>query len=359
MTSSRRRLAALVIAPLLVVGLSACAGAEPAAQPTPSPTPTPTVEAPPEAKPGSRVPLSCDELAAVPSEFTGVSVTAVDQSIDHVVAGFADCTLQVTVGGATALLDLTIVPELTDDRVVRLDVAAPYEPAVVGFAGPRSGAGCQEAYVPLQVVFCESVSFADQYTIVVNLNPMDASVDAELAISALASFHSALIAALNAAGDPLPAWSPGPGVLAFPRFCDSGAQSIVDALPFESGPHEDTRSGDGAPIYSVANERAGSSWCEWSATSTSPIGGYLTLEVVPGAAFAIDDGRFAPQGSEVAVSGADRAWLFVNEYGQHDVTFVVDDSIAIVRYSPDTRDPDPVASVYAVIDAIIATGPRT
>lgn len=359
MTSPRRRLATLVLAPLLIAGLAACAGAEPEAQPTPSATPTETVEPTPEAKPGSRVPLSCDELAAVPSEFTAVSVTAVDQSIDHVLAGFTDCTLAVTVGGASARLDLTIVPEVTDARVVWLDVAAPYEPALVGFAGPRSGAGCQEAYVPLQVVFCESVSFSKQFTIVALLNPGDAPVEAAPTISALASLHSALIPVLDAVGEPLPAWSAGPGVLAYPRFCESGAQPVFDALPFESRPQEDTRSGDGAPIYAVANDMAGSSWCEWSATSTSAVGGSLSLEVMPGAAFAIDDGRFAPQGSEVTVAGTDRAWLLVNEYGQHDVTFVVDGSIGIVRYSPDSRDPDPVASVSAVIDAIVATGPRT
>lgn len=362
MTSPRRRLAALVIAPLLVVGLAACAGAEPEALPTPTPTPTPTVEAPPEAKPGSRVPLSCDELAAVPSEFADVSVTAVDRSIDFVLAGLTDCELAATMDGSPVQLYLAIIPEVVDSRLTFLTVADPYEPSTVGFAGPRSGAGCQAS--DGEAIFCESIAVSQEYTIVVNLSPESSAVPAEPAISALASYQSGLIPVLDATGEPLPAWEAGPGVLQYPGDCDTEMgtvdQHIIDALPFETASAEFPGSGDGAPIYREAERRAGSSWCMWSGSFASGSSGSVTLSVLPGAAFAIDDGRFTPRGSEIVVSGADRAWQEVDEYGTYIVTVVVDRSIATVYYSPDYRgvDPDPSASILAVVAAVIASGPR-
>lgn len=360
MTSPRRRLAALVIAPLLVAGLAACAAAEPEALPTA--TPTPTVEPPPEAKPGSRVPLSCDELAAVPSEFTGVSVTDVDRSIDFVLAGFTDCTLAATVGGAAVSLQLAIIPEVTRAPVTFLNVDEPYEPATVGFAGLRSGAGCQA--FEGDAVFCESIALSQQYTIVLNLFPESGTVPAEPAISALASYQSSLLPVLDAAGDPLPAWDPGPGVLAYPSDCATEMstvdQPIIAALPFASTPAEASGSRDGAPIYYEAARRAGTSYCTWQGTFESDSFANLTLGVYPGAAFAIDDGRFAPFGSEVVVVGADRAWQYRAEDDSLTMTFVVDQSIGVVTYRPDYRgvDADPIATLLAVVDAVITTGPR-
>ena len=84
------------------------------------------------------------------------------------------------------------------------------------------------------------------------------------------------------------------------------------------------------------------------------------LEVLPGAEFAIDDGLFSPEGIEVDVPGADRAWQAVTADGRYDLTVVADHSIVTLRYSPpyDGSDPDPTASVLAVMDAVIATAPR-
>ena len=137
-------------------------------------------------------------------------------------------------------------------------------------------------------------------------------------------------------------------------------QHIIDALPFESGPAIYMGSGDGPLIVLEAERRAGSSTCTWSGYAPSSYAS-VTMVVLPGASFAIDDGRFSPEGTEIVVSGADRAWQYFGEYGQYTVTFVVDRSIVVVYYSPDDRglDPDPEASVLAIVDAVIASGPRT
>ena len=360
MTSSQRRLAALVIAPLLVVGLAACAGAEPEAMPTPSstPTPTPTIEPPPEAKPGSRVPLSCDELAAVPSEFTDVAVTAVDSAINLVLAGFTNCELAATVASTPVRLRLLIVPEVDDPG---LTPVPSWEPSVLGFAGPRSGAACG-AYGDLSS--CEAVAVAQQYSIVVYLGSDSGAVPVEPTLAALASFTISLVSALDAAGEPLPAWDPGPGLLRYPPECETAMrdvdQPIIDALPFESGPAIYLGSGDGPEIYLEAERRAGTSLCNWSGSVSSGSSASVTLWVLPGASLAIDEGLFAPEGAEIVVSGADRAWQNLDDSGTHTVTIVVDRSIVVVYYSPDSRDidPDPEASVLAVVGAVIANGPR-
>ncbi len=358
MTSPRRRLAALVLAPLLMAGLAACAGAEPEAQPTPTPTPTETVEPTPEAKPGSRVPLSCDELAALPSEFADVAVTAVDSSIDLVLAGFTDCRIVATVASTPVRLSLIITPEVADTGLLPVPS---YEPSVQGFAGPRSGAACGFYGDPGS---CESVAVAQHYSIVVYLYSESGAVSAESALSALASYVSSLVSALDAAGEPLPAWDPGPGVLRYPAACESAMrevdQPIIDVLPFESMPADYSGSGDGAPIYHDAVRRAGTSSCSWQSSFTLDLFASVGMTVYPGAAFAIDDGRFVPAGAEIVVNGAERAWQYLDDDGVHGVTMVVDESIVEVYYSPDYRggDPDPVGSLLAVVDAIIATGPR-
>lgn len=355
---SQRGMAALVIAPLLVVALAACAGAEPEAVPMPTPTPTPTVEAPPEAKPGSRVPLSCDELAAVPSEFSDVAVTAVDTSMDLVLAGFTNCELAASVASTPVRLMLLVVPEVDDPGLAPVPS---WEPLVLGFAGPMSGAACG-AYGDLSS--CQSVAVAKQYTIAVYLGSDSGAVPVEPTLAALASFTIGLVSALDAAGEPLPAWDPGPGLLRYPPECETEMrevdQPIIDALPFESGPAEYRGSGDGPEIYLEAERRAGSSLCTWSGNVSSGSFASVTIWVLPGASFAIDDGRFAPEGTEIVVSGADPAWQGLTSYGTPVVTVVVDRSIVIVNYDLDYRsiDPDPEASLLAVVAAVIATGPR-
>ena len=348
-----------MIAPLLVVGLAACAGVEPEVMPTPTPTPTPTVEAPPEAKPGSRVPLSCDELAAVPSEFTEVAVTAADSSITMLWAGFTKCELAASVASTPVRLSLLVVPEVDDPGLAPVPT---WEPSLLGFAGPSSGAACGQYGDPSS---CQSVAVAQQYTIAVYLGAQSGPVSADPTLSALASFTTGLVSALDAAGEPLPAWDPGPGLLRYPPDCETAMrdvdQHIIDALPFESGPAITMGSGDGPRIELEAERRAGSSLCTWSGSASSGSLAQVTVWALPGASFAIDDGRFVPEGPEIVVSGADRAWQYLDEeYGQYSVTIVVDRSVVVVYYSPDYRgvDPDPEASLLSVVDAIIAGGPR-
>jgi hypothetical protein len=130
---------------------------------------------------------------------------------------------------------------------------------------------------------------------------------------------------------------------------------IIDALPFESARAEFPYSNDGAYIYFVANRRIGGVGCEWrSATGSS-----LIVSVMAGASWVVDEGRFTPQGSEINVAGADRAWLVTpTGGGQVLVTFVVDRSLAFVNYQSNGEDSADVDAVLAVVAAVIASGPR-
>ena len=352
-----RRLAALIVAPLLVVGLAACATAVPEAMPTPTPTPTSTVEAPPEAKPGSRIPLSCVELAALPSEFTSVSVTETDL-FQFAVAGFASCVLGAQIEGADASLRLVILPDLKDTPVGWFDAAGAPAEATIGFAGSRSGVLCAVDVGGSQTSRCESFADAQQFSVSLDLN-VDGVVSQAGAITALASYLSALVPALDAVGDPLPAWDAGPGVLTYPNDCENDMAAvdgpIIDVLPFESARAEFPYSDDGAYIYVVANRRTGGIGCEWRSGIAS-----LRLTVVAGASWVIDEGGFTPLGSEISLAGADRAWLEAQTgSSQVIVTFVVDRSLAFVSYEADSGgDPAVVDAVLAVVAAVIATGPR-
>lgn len=323
-----RRVAALVIAPLLVVSLAACEGVEPEAPPTltPTPTPTPTETIAAPVAPTSRVPATCDAVMAsdLVSGFVETKVTSSIDPLQALVdqAGFLDCIIRDgTLGGTPALLAVAVAvgqPAGALSEAIGRAQSAGYP---VGFAGDQSVSWCAES----NGYSCTAEVQVGGYVaeLVLNYDGTFTSTMAEDTLSYLAEIADRM------AGWPAPgsAWTPPARALAWDPDCASGVGSdealVREVIPFDVRPAEPAGVEGGSMFWLRAVEASSYVHCVWSGP-----GGEVRVSILPGGAWLFDEG-IALRGTPTAVPDALAAAVSVETFSAALSAYVRDSSVHV------------------------------
>ena len=331
MTSSQRRLAALVIAPLLVVGLAACAGAEPEAMPTPSstPTPTPTETIAAPTSPTSRVPATCDELFSssliAGGELNEYGSSAVAQ------AGYLGCFFEGSFGGALARLSVDVSVDPPVEEVQRL----------LGRAGDPESPGCDARY-------CRILFFSGDYAVEILVS--DYPAGAAPLTPLVEAFTAEIEQRVSSWPTPAPLWQPPGDALRWEFDCAEliPRQDVVrDVVPFPVG---DARRAGGDLHYMSfwALAATGTTQCVWD-----DIGSGVSVEILPGGAWMHEAGIPLP-GEPYSFAGALAAARDA-ENRPSTISAYIDGSLVSVGVSPpEGSGIDGAAVAEAVLAAIVA-----
>jgi hypothetical protein len=361
MRSPRRRLYAVVAAPLLVLSLAACAPEAAPEQPaTSEPTPTDTVAA--HTPPGSRVPATCEQLFAGLDGFTGGPARVVDTEylvtealLDQ--AGFEFCTVSGTIGG-TPVDITTVVGVDVDEAQMRssLDYADEYDLAT-DLGGELSVSEC----IPQRdFSYCLTTIYASGYLIEFSTVLRGAvAADFDASFRSLAADLGDRVRAWPA---PVAAWVAPEGALTWAHTCETDVAAsdaaIRTAMPFDVAPPTIIGSGDGFSMIYEAERRQQATSCSWY-SSGEPFGS-VSIEIAPGSAWVVEQGTPLP-GLAIDYPGALAAsvvdWPSVAEPTQAWLWVAIDGSIIVVEVSTGGAHFDRQASIDAaiqVIDAIVA-----
>ena len=309
MTHARRRLVAFVVAPLLVVGLAACAQVEPEALPMPTPTPTETVAAP--TLPTSRVPATCDELFTSNVVDGGTASPVADPVLTQ--AGYLGCIYDGMIGEKSASLFVVISVDPPADTVQN----------VYGRTGDLSFSDCADGFS-----VCEALFFSGPYAVGVSV--YDSVADrAEIAPS-FESFVAEIAERVSSWPPPEPAWQPPVDALSWSFDCEGAVvaqQDVVrDVVPFPFG--DAFRAGSDAGYYNFwALDATGSTQCVWSDNGAS-----MSVEILPGGAWMYEAG-IPLVGEPYPLDGALAAAL-ETQNGSFQLEAYIDGSFVQVRIDP-------------------------
>ncbi|MGV3734105.1 MAG: hypothetical protein ACO1N6_11980 [Microcella sp.] len=359
MISLGRRAVAAAASVLLVAGLAACAPAEPEAQPqptvTPSATPTPVGPTPP----GSRVPVPCDEILQSTEAFAATSVNAEpfpDLPLIAVLAqsGFDLCTAEGALGGTAVSVTFVAAVDVTDEWTVSTAERLAENGYPSGFGGDASWSTCRASDAPS---YCESEVLAGRYLAYYSVAPAG-EVAADFDESVVA-FGADLADRMTQWPAPAAPWTRQDGALAWASDCEGEvAQTdapVRAALGFESYGAKYSGGGDGAAILFLADTLQDRTLCEWSSQTGA---GRASVDLVPGAAWLLDDGAVLP-GTPITYPGAVAATSFRYPGSSSiDVHLIIDGSYLVVQYQNDGLGVDDQADLEGalrVADAIAAT----
>lgn len=331
MTFSRRRLAALVIAPLLVVGLVACAGVEPEAtqSPTPTPTPTPTETVAAPTMPTSRVPVTCDELFASPLVSGSVASSYGSPSVKQ--AGYLGCVYQGMFDGrgAAILIDVSVDPPIDE-----LNRVLGWPEDTESVTCDDEGWGCYADFVSASYVVDFSLEFSEISASNREVAPLFEAFAADLK-QQVASWPAAA-----------PLWQPPADAMRWAFDCPAliPRQDVVhNAVPFPLG--DAFRPGSDTRYMSLLAQAATSmtSCVFWND------GAGVTVELLPGGAWMHEAG-IPLQGDPYSLEGA-LAAVSVTDYGDSRVSAYIDGSLVTVGVSPPEGSG---IDGYAVAEDVIA-----
>lgn len=360
MRSPRRRLCAVVAAPLLVLSLAACVP-EPEAAPEPPPTvePVPTETAATPTPPGSRVPATCEQLFAGLAGFAGGPAARVD--LDYLPniavlaqAGYEFCRVPGMIGGTPVTITTVVGVDIARDSVQKTVDAADEFGLPTGVGGELSYTECTAAS---DFSYCSTGVYANGYLIEFTI-VRDGAIAADFD-SSLRRLTVDLGERAESWPAAVPAWIPPPGALTWANDCEgevvASDAAIRVAMPFDPWPPTFFGSGDGYPLFYKAEELQSTTHCEWS--SSGDDFGSASISITPGAAWIVEAGATLP-GTPIDYPGALAASVVDNpEYSNVSVWVVIDNSIVIVDmdtgYLIDDR-PGEIDAALEVVDAIVA-----
>ncbi|MBX9472745.1 hypothetical protein [Microcella sp.] len=363
MSSLQRVVTALPTVALVVLALAACAPEpEPEAQPTQTiaPTPTETIAAP--SAPGSRVPMTCEQLFAGVDGFTGGP--AVDVALDSLLlkatvdqAGFEYCTISGAIG-ATPVEIRTVVGVEIDEAVIQRSIEFAEEYGLgTNVGGELSYSEC----IPVDTYsYCVTEIFAGGYVLQFSTSP-DGPVAADFEQS-FRSFAADLGDRALAWPAPAPAWAAPEGALTWAHTCETEVAAsdaaIRAAMPFEVMPPTIIGSGDGFSMFYEAERRQQATSCSWYGSGEQY--GSVSVEIAPGAAWIVEQGTPLP-GTAIDYPGALAAsvvdWPSEAEPTQAWLWVAIDGSIVVVEVSTGGVSFDRQAAIEAstrVVDAVVA-----
>jgi len=337
----RTRLLATVVAPLLVVGLAACAQVEPEALPTPTPAPTETVAAP--TLPTSRVPATCDELFTSDLVSGGSAVTEADPVSRQ--AGYLLCTYEGTIGAAAARLSIDIAVDPPSGALTgAIEVYEGLPGVTIGVAGEESYLSCFDDYS-----YCAAEFVSGSYAAGLVVNQGAAGDEASLSIQ---SFLRELAARVASWPSPEPAWQAPVESLRWSGDCEGEvreAQDVVrSAVPFPLQNAESGLGPDATSAYYWSRDATGYTLCEWFGDLST-----VSVQILPGGAWMFEAG--VPLAGEPYQLDGALAAAVDTQYGNYQLGAYIDGSFVVVTVSPPFEsgiDPDPIA--VAVIEALVA-----
>ena len=336
MTSSRRRWAALVIAPLLVAGLAACAGVEPEAMPTltPTPTPTPTETVAVPTSPTSRVPSTCEELFASPVVSGGVASSYGTPPMQQ--AGYLGCAYQGMFDGRSAalLIDVSVDPPI--DELNR----------VLGWPDDAESLTCDD-----EGWGCYADFVSASYVVDISLEFSEISASNGVVAPVFEAFAADVEQQVTSWPAPVTLWQPPADALRWAFDCATlipRQDAVRNAVPFPVG--DALRPGSDVGYISLLAEAATDTTdCYFPGES----GASVAVQILPGGAWRHEAGILL-QGEPYSLEGA-LAAVTVTGYGDSRVSAYIDGSLVSVGVSPpEGSGIDGYAVAEDVIAALVA-----
>lgn len=267
--------------------------------------------------------------------------------------GWTDCSAEVTIGTLPANVALLIgtgdwsqvdgfaASEGGPDHV-RLD-----------FAGESSQAFC--GYGDQAAWHCDVTLLAGSYIAELYLN-ISGPIPRDDAYDLITDVATAVADRLGGLEPPHAGWIPEQD----PTNAWTTSCRTIDVAPATAATGIDLGSigvigaGDGPRMFFLAQNITGELACTWEASAAR-----INGQVLPGGAWAVGGERSAALGAPIAVTGADEAWIAMEET-RVIVHAVAGATLVRVDYSPNTMvedygiDPDPQATAVRFAEYLIA-----
>ena len=358
MTNPRGLFSALVVAPLFVVGLAACAGAEPAAMPEPTAMPTLAVTESTAAPtpPGSRVPLDCAQIFAsldgfVVSETPPMSFLDTGWGVPLLAqAGFMPCDVRGRLGSTDVGIQAVVGVDIPQRSVGTISVEA-----AQAADSTSSGLGFTYSNCTPEPVngYCDAGAWADGYFVQYSITVRSTvAADFEQSYGLFADSLGARIASWDPPSAP---WHIPEGALSRATGCE-GEVGVTDAavraaMPFSL--QSSTSVGNGEPLWlqAEAGRRAGVTSCVWNAAE-----GFVYIAIIPGAAWYFERPGVLYE-TPYEFPGAVATTVVSEDPSAVSLELAVDGSYVVVQVQDQTGvlDADAItASARAIAEAVVA-----